>query len=43
MQFNNQRSVFPAVMVAGMFGFPEAKLFEVESPAQRKAPRVSFK
>jgi LemA protein len=43
MQFNNQRSVFPAVMVAGMFGFPEAKMFEVESPAQREAPRVSFK
>jgi len=40
--FNNQRSVFPAVMVAGMFGFPEAKMFEVESPAQREAPRVSF-
>lgn len=43
MQFNNQRSVFPAVMVAGMFGFPEARLFEVESPAERQAPRVSFK
>ncbi len=42
MQFNNQRSVFPAVMVAGMFGFPEAKMFEIEAPAQREAPRVSF-
>ncbi len=43
LQFNNQRSVFPAVMVAGMFGFPEAKMFEVEAPAEREAPRVSFK
>jgi hypothetical protein len=29
--------------VAGMFGFFEAKMFEIESPAQREAPRVSFK
>jgi LemA protein len=43
LQYNNQRSVFPAVAVAGMFGFPEAKMFEVESPMERDAPRVSFK
>jgi LemA protein len=43
LTFNNQRSVFPAVVVAGMFGFPEAKMFEVESSAEREAPRVSFK
>ena len=30
-------------MVAGMFGFPEAKMFEVESAAVREAPKVSFK
>jgi LemA protein len=40
--FNNQRDVFPAVMVAGMFGFPPATLFEINL-AEREAPKVSFK
>jgi LemA protein len=40
--FNNQRQVFPAVMVAGMFGFTPAALLEAEA-AQREAPKVSFK
>ena len=40
--YNNQRQVFPAVMVAGMFGFTPATLLEVEL-AQREAPKVSFK
>jgi LemA protein len=39
--FNNRRSVFPTVVVAGMFGFPEAQLLEIESAA-REAPKVSF-
>lgn len=42
LAFNNQRSVFPAVTVAGMFGFPEAKMFEVDSPEERQAPKISF-
>lgn len=40
--YNNQREVFPAVMVAGMFGFTEAALLEAEK-AEREAPKVSFK
>ena len=40
--YNNQRQVFPAVMVAGMFGFAEAELLAAEK-AEREAPRVSFK
>jgi LemA protein len=40
--FNNQRQVFPAVMVAGMFGFTPAAWLEAES-GQREAPKVSFK
>ena len=40
--YNNQRSVFPAVMVAGMFGFTEASLLEA-AQAEREAPKVSFK
>jgi LemA protein len=41
MSFNNARAVFPTVMVAGMFGFTEAQLFEIEAAA-REAPKVSF-
>ena len=40
--FNNTRAVFPAVLLAGMFGFTEAKLLEVETPEMREAPKVSF-
>jgi len=40
--YNNRRSVFPAVMVAGMFGFTEASLLEA-AQAEREAPKVSFK
>jgi len=39
--YNNQREVFPAVMVAGMFGFTEASLLETAA-AERAAPKVSF-
>lgn len=39
--YNNARSVFPAVMFAGMFGFTDAQLLEIESAA-REAPKVSF-
>jgi LemA protein len=40
--YNNKRQVFPAVMVAGMFGFTEAALLEA-AQAEREAPKVSFK
>lgn len=40
--YNNRREVFPAVMVAGMFGFSEAALLEA-AQAEREAPKVSFK
>ncbi|MBA4062534.1 MAG: hypothetical protein C0501_02285 [Isosphaera sp.] len=39
--FNNRRAVFPTVLVAGMFGFPEAQLLEIDD-ASREAPKVSF-
>lgn len=42
MVYNNKREVFPAVMFAGMFGFKEAALLEVQSPEQRQAPQISF-
>ena len=42
MRYNTAREVFPAVVFAGMFGFLEANLFEIEEEDQREAPKVSF-
>jgi LemA protein len=40
--YNNRRQVFPAVMVAGTFGFTQAALLDT-AQAEREAPKVSFK
>ena len=40
--YNNQRQVFPAVMVADMMGFAPAELLQAEEAAH-EAPKVSFK
>jgi LemA protein len=42
MSFNNRREVFPSSVVAGMFNFAPAALLEIEEPAKREAPKVSF-
>jgi len=42
MQFNTARESFPANVVAGMFGFVEAPLFEIADEAVRQAPKVAF-
>jgi LemA protein len=42
MTYNTARETFPAVVFAGMFGFQGADLFEIEEPAEREAPKVSF-
>jgi LemA protein len=42
MSYNTQREVFPSVIFAGMFGFGPAELFQVDTPAERQAPKVSF-
>ena len=42
MSYNTQREVFPASLIAGIGGFVPAQLFEIESPKEREAPRVSF-
>ncbi|OAM90207.1 LemA family protein [Termitidicoccus mucosus] len=42
MTYNTQREVFPSVIFAGMFGFGPAELFQVDTPAERQAPKVSF-
>lgn len=42
MGFNTAIQVFPAVILANMFGFKEAELFEDKSEAVQKVPQVSF-
>ncbi|MDR0353146.1 MAG: LemA family protein [Opitutaceae bacterium] len=42
MTYNTQREVFPSVIFAGMFGFTPAELFQVDTPAERQAPKVAF-
>jgi LemA protein len=42
MSYNTQVERFPASIVAGMGGFTQAQLFELESPKEREAPRVAF-
>ena len=42
ISYNTAREVFPAVMVAGMLGFNDAELLEIENPEERVAPKVSF-
>ncbi|QYJ05769.1 LemA family protein [Nocardioides panacisoli] len=42
MTYNNKREAFPGNIVAGMFGFDEAALLEIDDPEKREAPDVSF-
>ncbi|MFH1066503.1 MAG: LemA family protein [bacterium] len=42
LSFNNAREVFPNNLITGMFNFQAAELFEIEEPAERQAPKVSF-
>ena len=41
-EFNNQRDVFPTVIVANIAGFTPAELLQIESAQERQAPKVSF-
>jgi len=42
MKFNNDREVFPANIVAGMFSFAAATLFEITDGAERDPVKVQF-
>ena len=42
MGYNNKREMFPGSVIAGMFSFMPAQLLEIESPAKREVPKVSF-
>lgn len=42
MFYNTAREVFPSSIIAGAFNFTPAQLLELDSPAERVAPKVSF-
>ena len=42
MQYNTKREQFPAVLLADVFGFGPAELFEITEERQREAPQVKF-
>jgi len=42
MSYNIARETFPAVVVANLFGFTLAQLFEITAAQEREAPKVNF-
>jgi LemA protein len=40
--YNTTRETFPNVIFAGMFGFTDAQLFQIEDSTERNAPKVNF-
>ncbi len=40
--YNTKREMFPSNVIAGIFNFGEATLFEIADVTQREAPKVSF-
>ena len=42
LTYENARETVPTNVVAGVFSFEEKPFFEIEEPAVREAPRVSF-
>lgn len=42
MTYNNKTQMVPTNIVASMFGFQPSEFFEIETPAERETPKVSF-
>jgi len=42
MAYNTKREVFPTSIIAGMFQFAAAELFQIDNPEEKVAPKVSF-
>jgi len=40
--FNNKIQMFPSNIIANMFTFNKRDFFEIEAPAEREVPKVSF-
>ena len=43
LNYNNKTQTAPSNIVAGMFGFKSGEFFQVETPAEKEVPKVSFK
>ncbi len=41
-EYNTRIEVFPSNLIAGMFGFQKAELFEIDDAVIRNAPQVKF-
>jgi LemA protein len=42
MAYNTQREVFPANIIASLFNFAAAELFQIQNAAEKATPRASF-
>jgi LemA protein len=42
MAYNTEREKFPKNIIAGMFNFTAAELFQIDRPEEKEAPKVSF-
>ncbi|MEI6337672.1 MAG: LemA family protein [Verrucomicrobiota bacterium] len=42
MAYNTRREVFPSSIIAGIFNFTAAELFQIENPGEKETPKVSF-
>jgi LemA protein len=42
MAYNTRREVFPSNIIAGIFNFGAAELFQIEDPAEKAVPKISF-
>jgi LemA protein len=42
MQYDNALQTVPTSIIAGWFGFQGREYFELDDPAAREAPKVSF-
>jgi LemA protein len=40
--YNTQREIFPNSLIAGVFNFAPASLYEITDPGEREVPKVSF-
>jgi LemA protein len=40
--YNNKTQMFPSNIIAAMFGFTKRDFFEIQTPAEREVPKVSF-
>jgi LemA protein len=40
--YNTQREIFPNSLIAGIFNFAPATLYEITDPGEREVPKVSF-